>query len=758
MAIYGTDSDNTLTGDTEIYGGNGNDLITGSAADDIYSGGQGNDILLGRTMVRSGAGTLANPYIYTPAASTSGLNTLYGGSGTDLLVGGDGDDFLYGDTGNDSGTALFIGGNFYLAGLYGGAGDDELSGGEGNDLLDGGSDADILDGGNGSDIASYYFGSAVTYSLDGSVAATGEILNDILLSIEGFSGSNTGNDVFAGDEGANTLIGNGGSDKLYGRAGNDTLDGGAGDDFLYGGEGDDVLRGGAGVDRLDGSTGTDTLSYFTEAAITFSLDDTITQGGAALGDIITGIENISGSDTGNDQIAGNDFANVLSGNGGADKLYGRGSNDNVSGGAGIDMLYGGDGNDTLAGGADADFLSGGTGTDTASYYSDGAVKISLDTSFPLASQIGAAIGDTFNSIENLSGSNTGSDTLSGNSSVNTLYGNGGNDTLFGRAGVDTLKGGSGNDVLEGGTSGDRLDGGTGTDTASYYYDGAVNLSFDGTIVATGTAIGDTFVSIESIYGSNTGSDNLAGNNFANGLSGYGGGDNLYGRGGNDTINGGEGADRLYGGDGDDSLRGNNGADRLEGGNGTDTASYYNDGAVNFSLDSTVTQSGAAAGDIYVSIENLSGSNTGNDTIAGNSVANYISGNGGNDTIYARDGDDTLVGGAGSDTLIGGAGTDRFTYGAIADLGDTITDFSAAAERVAFKSSVFGGLELGLIELDRFLLSNGNVATAVDHRFIYNHSTDTLWFDLDGTGNSFTSKMVADFSGDVNFTIANILIV
>lgn len=98
-------------------------------------------------------------------------NDLYGGAGDDQITGNKGDDDLYGGTGNDSlkGGA----GNDWMDGgegndtLKGDAGDDVLYGGEGNDILDGGAGADwligdlgtdTLKGGSGADKFHFYVG------------------------------------------------------------------------------------------------------------------------------------------------------------------------------------------------------------------------------------------------------------------------------------------------------------------------------------------------------------------------------------------------------------------------------------------------------------------------------------------------------------------------------------------------------------------------------------------------------------------------
>src|SRR6185295_14112803 len=94
------------------------------------------------------------------------------------------------------------------------------------------------------------------------------------------------------------------------------------------------------------------------------------------------------------------------------------------------------------------------------------------------------------------------------------------------------------------------------------------------------------------------------------------------------------------------------ADSLDGGIGTDTASYATAGAgVAARLAAPAGNTGDAAGDSYVSIENLTGTNFA-DTLTGDGNANVLAG---------LDGNDTLIGGAGADSLDGGAGSDTASY-------------------------------------------------------------------------------------------------
>ena len=84
------------------------------------------------------------------------------------------------------------------------------------------------------------------------------------------------------------------------------------------------------------------------------------------------------------------------------------------------------------------------------------------------------------------------------------------------------------------------------------------------------------------------------------------------------------------------------------------------GAVTVDL-GTGTSSGADGNDSLSSIENVLGGN-GNDSILGDSLANFLDGGDGDDTLDGGSGNDSLIAGNGSDSLLGQAGNDTLVAG------------------------------------------------------------------------------------------------
>jgi Ca2+-binding RTX toxin-like protein len=559
-----------------------------------------------------------------------------------------------------------------------------LSGTSQNDVFLWSGGSDTIAGDAGWDIADF-------------TGATRPILIDML-----FPNSSTGAgdqitlieiEVVWGSAQADTIYGSNLAEAFSGSAGNDILVGRGGNDSQFGSTGDDVLVGSAGADWLDGEAGFDTAGYW-NAAVGLVIDMVSPSSGTgeAAGDRFSGIEQIVGSAYA-DTIGGTADGNRLDGGAGADRLLGR---------EGDDTLIGGQGDDVLLGGAGADVLQAGSGFDTVAYwYATSAVHAELHGN---ALATGEAAGDQFHEVEALSGSSF-ADRLGGDAASNFLNGYLGDDTLLGLAGADTLFGDAGTDVLIGGTGDDLLSGGVGWDTAGYWGAAtAVVIDLISLARNTGDAAGDTFVSIEALAGS-AHADSIWGDDLANFVSGHTGNDCLYGR---------DGADSLVGDAGDDLLIGGTGADRLDGGAGRDQVAYWHAASsVVVYLAMTAPNQGEAAGDVFVGVENLSGS-AHRDWLIGEAADNFVNGYLGDDFVYGADGNDTLMGDAGHDILYGGAGGDMLLGGAGDDTlrgesgndqlygggdedlfvfdggADCIHDFQDNIDTLAFGSNLWGG--------------------------------------------------------------------
>lgn len=331
---------------------------------------------------------------------------------------------------------------------------------------------------------------------------------------------------------------------------------------------------------------------------------------------------------------------------------------------------------------------------------------------------------------NIHGTN-GDETLYGHDLVNDqIFGLDGNDTLFGYAGNDLLDGGLGNDALSAGLGDDTLFGGGGSDQLAggagadglfggdgfdfaRYDDSPIGLVVDlaNPGANSGFAAGDSFSGIEGLVGSAY-NDILRGDGESNWFYGLAGDDVIFGRDGGDALLGGDGNDFLYGEAGSDTLYGGNGDDHLIGGTGIDfmygEAGYdfvHYDGAaagVLVDLLNFTENTGEATGDQFFGIEGIVGSGY-DDSLRGDSGANWIYGGGGADFIYGRDGhdvllgndgNDTLYGNAGNDTLYGGAGSDKFVFG-VGDGQDVVADgqFGAGAGDQVWLAAALGAANL-----------------------------------------------------------------
>src|SRR3954452_1064232 len=399
-----------------LFGGAGNDVLTGGSGADQLFGQGGNDTLLGK----------------------GGSDLLFAGADNDTLTGGDADDQAFGQGGNDR--------------MIWHAGDD-------TDLNEGGAGEDTVEvnGGNGTEeFTTTPNGARVRFDRVPPAPFSIDIGSSEKLTLN----ANGGDDKFSasnglaaliqitvdGGTGNDTILGGDGADFLFGGDGNDFVDGNRGNDSAFLGAGDDTFQWdpGDGSDTVEGQDGTDTMAFnganiaermevsangerlrFTRdvAAITMDLNhvetiDTRTLGGA---DNLT-VNDLSGTDVTrvnwdlgvggvDDSAADNVIVNATSGDDVA-TVSASGSNAQVSGLAAVVQVTGaGIANDRLT-------VNGLTGDDV------------LDASSGLADSVPL--------------------TLDGGDGDDVLLGGAGNDTLLGGAGDDVLLGGPGQDILDGG--------------------------------------------------------------------------------------------------------------------------------------------------------------------------------------------------------------------------------------------------------------------------------------------------------------------
>src|SRR6516165_3105466 len=241
IQVFGQAGDDMITLDESngalpaalLFGGDGNDTLTGGSGNDQLFGGAGNDTLRGK----------------------GGNDLLFGGDGNDTLIGGAGDDQVFGQGGND----LMI--------WNPGDGTDLFEGGDGNDTaqVNGGNGAEVFTlTANGTRVRfdrlspapfSLDIGTTENFVLnmnggDDQFSATGNLAALINVTVDGGAGNDT-------------ILGSNGNDHLFGGDGNDFIDGEQGNDVAFLGTGDDVFQWdpGDGSDTVEGGDGTDTLVF-----------------------------------------------------------------------------------------------------------------------------------------------------------------------------------------------------------------------------------------------------------------------------------------------------------------------------------------------------------------------------------------------------------------------------------------------------------------------------------------------------------------
>ena len=648
-----------------IFGGQGNDDITGGRAGDIIFGDRGRVLFLdGGNVVaalgHAGPGDLTDGIIrpatfaFTEFVSVGGNDTIRGRESRDFILGGEGNDTIYGFdsdlTSSDVQSDVLIGDNGHLSFVNGvlvsafttnpaiggadtitsGLGANVILGGDKGDTIHAGGDAafDIVLGDNG----------RVTYD-----AAIG-----LLVRAETTDASIGGSDIIDGGDSANAILGGAAGDLIT------TLNATA-RNFILGDNGEATF------------TLTGAMIRFSTNAAAIGGDDIITTGGAS--DLIAGgaANDVIRSGAGDDFVLGdNGFFNFPV----AGTLSTMESSDPTIGGA--DMIYGEGDEDYIFGGTAGDFISGGLGHD---------VLLGDHGRYEAA----RPDNQKFTSIHTGATDGGGDDTIRGDEGDDFILGQQGDDFIYGDAGDDDLTGG--HNVLGGADAGDVLSGGAGGDVllgdngvisrevlAGYPSAWRTYPAPFATLVIRSIA---RFDDIDFVSGTDT-------------LLGYDGQDMLFGQRGADLLDGGAGDDEVIGGPGVDIAGGGTGNDIVLGDSGVILRPFNADGTPridangswhrNVLLEDIGNITGVIKMDVFpmrLDDPALAAKLLGADlAVLG---ASYLQGGGklintdtgawdtelilidlepaDKDTILGGDGDDLLFGQRGDDTILGGAGAD-----------------------------------------------------------------------------------------------------
>lgn len=324
-------------GASTVYGGIGDDVLTGGAGNETMYGDVGNDTMNGGTaadadVYNGGAGTDTVTYAARSAAVTVtvGAGANDGESGETDTVAVD-VEIVRGGTGNDSFTG-FTGDQTF----YGGAGDDTFlmgllaSTGDGNDTVYGEA---------GTDTVSYAARlEAVTVTMLGNTANDGNSggeLDNVRDDIENF--------ICPTAAVVCTVTGNTLDNSITGGAGADVLVGGAGDDTFVVGATAGI---GAGADSFSGGLGVDTVSFAAFGAV---IDVTMDGVASATQSKIIGldVENLTCPSASACTVTANDSANRIVGSSALDTINAAGGDDFVETVGGNDALDCGDGSDIV---------------------------------------------------------------------------------------------------------------------------------------------------------------------------------------------------------------------------------------------------------------------------------------------------------------------------------------------------------------------------------------------------------------------------
>ena len=555
----GTDSITGDSGDDDIVGGSYTQAVGNAPAgqgqpdaNDTLSGGTGEDVVLGDNgAVTRGTSEPADtrrltanrvvtqrsitPYDLgdSPAAGTSGPDTVTGDADDDVLLGQGGKDSVDGGTEDD-----YAEGGRDSDLVRGGTGDDDLVGGssasadgavgqpDASDDVYGGAGSDLAIGDNGlltrvtsgrdwrtdranADSSAKVPGRAIAlYDLNGAVPATASTTHSAADAISGQGGV----DVLLGQDGDDRISGGGDDDYVEGQGGADTVHGDvallageivpatagaawatpavdaaaftAGQDDLIGGWSTQAYR--DGIDQIHGD-GADDFVLGDNGAVARVLSGSVEQvytpryGGVRTGSAKVRVAGGGATSTrfcpttgtaatSTCEVSGAFGADTLYGDDGQDVVYGQDGNDTVWGGAGDDDLYGELGDDSLYGEAGEDAILGDRGGVQDRYESGNRSRTSTLQMPPAVTYTSRQLGTVSREVD-LAHDVNGTDFVGGVSSAKMPL----DGIAFG--GADRIRGGDGNDAVHGGAGADLLNGDTGGDTV--FGDGGDDVMWGG---------------------------------------------------------------------------------------------------------------------------------------------------------------------------------------------------------------------------------------------------------------------------------------
>jgi Ca2+-binding RTX toxin-like protein len=456
IQVFGQGNNDTITLNqtngalprANLFGGAGNDTLTGGAGGDMLFGQSNNDTLIG----------------------VGGFDFLFGGSENDTLTGGDADDQVFGESGDDT--------------MIWNPGDD-------TDLNEGGAGTDTVqvNGGNGTEaFTTTANGTRVRFDrLDPAPFAI-----DIGTSENLVLNANGGDDSFSatgnlaalikitvdGGAGGDTILGSNGIDLLRGGDGNDFVDGQQGNDVALLGAGDDVFQWdpGDGSDTVEGQDNTDTMLFNGSAGneiFAASANGQRVLFTRNLGNIVMDVNDLEVVDLnalgGTDNLTVNDLTGT----------------DVVRVDTDLAGTFGGTAGDAAA---DVVVVNGTNGDDIIDVFGAGtsASVVGLQAQVNITNSEGANDSLVINALGGSDGvtattlpagvikltvdGGTGEDTILGSQAADVFLGGDGDDFLFGDNGNDVAFMGANDDVFQWdpGDGNDTLEGQAGSDSMLFF--------------------------------------------------------------------------------------------------------------------------------------------------------------------------------------------------------------------------------------------------------------------------------------------------